>query len=341
MNPVNKNDRIIIIATSIVLVLILTGEVVTMTSSHDDFSSSITVDGDDVDFKLKTRGSYSYEVLSLEDSLRMPESIAIYHDPAYKSAAEEGGSSTGGMPFTEDYYLKQIKGKFMVRGVENLKVLDAQGLEDFLSQPGSGQALIVISGSLPNNVYTGDVESDPIFGWLNSGGRLYWAGDILGKYISYPDRVDPIDGGTTLFLGSECIDTEEYTADTDIEEEHKEFKKHLHLINHEAQFSVDTAELPSDKRFQSMGRTDGTHATITMVGYGEGIIYVFGGKYSIEQSDDLTQTVASGIGLDTTIKDFKTGKFRGVVEGTVMKADSVYIMIGGDLLVYGQNYEVE
>ena len=326
-----------IVAAVFVIAVVLIGEVIVTVDSRDDFSSSISVEGDSVEFTVESHGSHIYRAVAMNGTLGTPEKVFVYYDKEYKSAAASGVSSTGGRSLDENYYVEQIDDTLKVRGIDYSKVVDAKGLSDVMDSPGEGTAVIVISGSLPDTVYDGTSDSS-ILSWIESGGRLYWIGGILGKYVAHHDSIDAVENGTSLFLGSECIDGEESRGYDLID---NGFRDALYIQSNLTTFSIDTSKLPAGSDYLSLGYTDGTRSSIVSVKVGDGAICVIGGEYTIRQRIDLSQLVASGIGPDTELIDVVDGTVNGTSKGTITKADSVYITMGGFYPVYCQNHEVD
>ena len=344
MSDVDFKKHFPLALTVILIAVMLVGEIIVITSSHDDYSSSISVDGDVVHFELESPGAHTYDVLSFSNTFDTPEKVYIYFDEDYQSAAKNGLASKGARDLNEKYYVQQLFGTLMVRDLENVEVVDAHNLERIMADdnPGKGYALIMLSGAIPDTVY--DDESNPkILNWIKTGGRLYWVGGMIGNYISTPNDLVSVPNGTTLFLGSECVDDGKIAEDDPkvlrmIEE--KDLCDELCLMNHGLSFGVIESLLPSDSVHLCVGRTDGTRCTSTLVACGDGMICIMGGDYSIRQRLDLAQIISSGIGPESVLVDHASGSVNGTAEGTVMKGDSVFVILGRDNTVFCQYHEV-
>jgi hypothetical protein len=70
------------------------------------------------------------------------------------------------------------------------------------------------------------------------------------------------------------------------------------------------------------------------------MICIMGGDYSIRQRLDLAQIISSGIGPESVLVDHASGSVNGTAEGTVMKGDSVFVILGRDNTVFCQYHEV-
>jgi len=327
-----------IIAAVFIILIVVIGEIVVVTSTHDDFSTSIQVSDDSISYRIESDAAHEYAVVSMMDSLGAPKGVYVYFDPDYKSMSGIGLSATGGWSLDEKYYVEQLSTTFMIRGIDDIKIIDANRMSELMSKSGDGQALIMLSGSLPDTVYDGTSDS-LILEWLSSGGRLYWMGNVLGKYMSSGQTVTEIDHGTSLFLGSDdCIDSESHYGDTEIDS--NGFHDALYLQTFGTTFAVNTSLLPEDSVYQSIGYTDGVRSSITLVEYADGMVCVIGGEFSIDQRVDLAQVVASGVGPRTVILEDHKGSVQGGLEGAVPKGDSVFIILGGFYTVYCENHGV-
>lgn len=319
-----------------IIALVLVGEAIVISDSRDDFSSSIAVDGDDISFTINSHGSHIYTAVSLKGTLGTPETVSVYYDENYVSAASSGVASTGARALDENYYVEQIYDTLKVRGIDYSEVVDAEGLSKLMSGVGEGNAVIVISGSLPDTVYDGTSDSK-VIDWIESGGRLYWIGGVLGKYISHKDSLETVTNGTTLFLGSECIDEVESRGYDLID---NGFRDALCIQSNHTTYGVDVSKLKDDTEYLTLGFTDGFRSSITTVKVGDGSICVLGGEYTIRQRIDLAQMVVTGIGPETELVDVAEGSVSGTQNGVLQKGDSVYIMLGGYFPVYGESHEV-
>ena len=337
-DPMNVKVSFPVIAAILVIAVVLAGEVVTFTSpaTLGAYGSSVETDTDEVSFSIECRGAQVYDVLSLDGTLGPLEDVSIYYDPAQAATIEKGHASTGARHLDENYYVEQIPHTLKVRGVCDVRVLDASDMEALVSAPGVGHALIMLSGTMPDTVYDG-TESSPILKWIGSGGRLYWIGDILGRYISHGDSVETVENGTSVVLGSECIDDVEGRGSDVIG---NGFCRSLYLQCDSTTFGVIPDRLPTDADYLCVGFSDGLRSSVTLVALGQGMVCVMGGEYSIFQRIDLAQVIASGIGPDSRILGCEKGNIYGSVEGNIPRGDSVYVIIGRDYAAYCERHEV-
>ena len=194
-----------------------------------------------------------------------------------------------------------------------------------------------MDGALPDTVYDGTSDS-PILKWISSGGRFYWLGNVLGKYIAHVGGVDEVSNGTSLFLGTECIDdsrTESYEKYLG-----NELTEGLSIINNNTEYSPTISKLPPDIDYQVFGYTDGERYSAFVAEHGEGSICIVGGDYSDYQRIDLAQIIASGISPHTVVIDVTEESARGDETFSVDRCGTLYVYFGGDLTIYGRLHEV-
>ena len=312
------------------------GEVIIYIDSHDDFSSEMTADENGIRFCIDSKGSHIYDVVVLKDSLDSPIDVSIYYDPEYPSVVEGVEVAVGAQPLTQDYYVRQLDDTLAIRGIDNVQTIDAVGLRELMSEDGTGHALIMLSGAIPDTVYDG-TEDSSILKWISSGGRLYWAGNVLGKYIAHHDSLETVPYGVSLFMGSECIDDEGRTAYSNVPS--NDFRDVLYLQNNDVSYAVDETVI-HDRTYKGLGYTDGKHSSIGIVGLGDGMICILSGDYSNYQRIDMAQIIASGISPYTVIVQDLKGSVSGHTEGDLQKGDHVYVILGGFFPVYCELHRV-
>ena len=322
----------------LLIAVVVGGEAIVVFSSHNDYSSDISVNGEVIDVSAHTNGSHVLNVLSLSDSYDTPDSVYVYYDKSYGSKYNNVKVAVGARALDQENYVKQMVETLKVRDIPDAKIIDATELATIASSNGKGIALVCVSGALPDTVYNG-TEDSPILDWIKSGGRLYWAGNIVGQYIAHVSDVETVTGGTALFMGSDCID-DEITNSYD-KWLGNGLTESLAIINNNVRYSPVVSELPADSKYVAFGYTDGSRFSSIVVGLGEGSVCIVGGDYSDYQRIDMAQILASGISPSTVLTDSFEGSIHGSKTVQVQKADHVYVCMGGDLLVYGKLHEVE
>ncbi len=324
-----------VIIAIVLLIVVVGGELMIMDSDHQKFSSDVSVDGDSINIMTDTNGSHVVNAVSMDDSYGSPKNVFIYFDRTYQSAYDDVRVAIGARPLTEENYAKMMIETLNVRDVSCASLIDASKMKSVMEMEGDGVAIVVLSGALPDTVYDGTSDST-ILKWISSGGRLYWAGGIIGNYVSHLDSVEKIQNGVSLFFGSECIDDtvtqsfDKYYANP--------LTESLSIINNNVRYSPRISELPDDQSFQVFGYTDGDRYSSFIGSYGSGCICIVGGDYSDYQRIDLAQIIASGISPSTKVKDTFEGDSPSTFE--LKKGETVYVYYGGDLTIYGKLHEV-
>ena len=325
-----------VIIAIVFIALVIGGELIISASTHDDFSSDIKVEGESIIVDVDAHGSHQVDAISMNGSYSRPDMVYIYYDDSYESEYDDVQVAVGARPLSQTYYVKMIMESLKVRDINNVKLADAKEIADVVGSSGKDIAIVFASGALPDTVYDGTSDSK-ILKWIESGGRLYWIGNIIGKYISHQGSVESVENGTTLFMGSECID--DAVVDSFDKYLDNGLTESLSIINHRTRCSVIVDQLPIGTKYNAFGYTDGDRYSTIVVEKGDGCIAILGGDYTDYQRIDLAQILASGISPYTQIVDSYEGSAHGKVSLTLKSGSTVYVYLGGDLVVYGKLQE--
>ena len=318
----------------IVIAVILAGEAIVFTSGHDDYTTSVDWNPDSVSYRIDARGSHVYDVVVLKDSAEKPIDVTIYYDESYASVVNKVSVAVGGRALDQQYYAEQLVATLQLRDITEVSFADADQLKAKLQENGKDHAVICISGSLPSTVYDGTSDS-LILKWIESGGRLYWAGNVIGKYVSNGDSISTVTDGERLFVGT-SISEESAVSHEKID---NGFCDCLYMQNNQTLYTPDPSQVSAEHL--AIGYTDGTRASVMISQLGEGFVCIMGGDYSNFQRIDMTQVLAAGISPTTEITDIVYGSVSGTVTGKAAIGDTVYICIGGYFPVYGKLHGVE
>jgi len=345
-----KSDSHIVAIAVILIAVMLIGEIVVYTSGTDSFNADATItnDGDGIEYSVSSSGSNIYSVLITDnDSFKSIDTLYIYYDSTYESNYQPVTVAVGAKALTQEYYIEQLIKTVEYRGLSNVITVDADELEDLMKQDtsSSGQAVVVISGALPDTVYAG-VSSDYIFNWMSNGGTLYWLGSLLGScYATTTEIITVTNDYQTLFFGGDCLNTTNtsYAGSEIIDNEYGDL---LSLTYNNVKYAVDMTAmktLTNDCLF--VGFTEDGYASITFVKYGNGMICVLGGDYSNKQISDLAQIITSQLCYKSELVDSYNGSVtRSTSAGTILTTVPtnhnivVYIYFGGDFPVYGEAF---
>lgn len=335
-------DKRLILTAAIVVAVILAGEAYVCLNDWDGmYDVGFSNDGDSVSVSIGSGGSKVYDIVAIGNgSSPAISEIVLYYDPDQGEMLDDTWHATGGKDLDQEYYISQLAVQLGIRGVD-ARIVDATELEDImetaLSEGRCDQAVFMASGALPDTVYSGDA-SDTVVRWLSEGGRLYWAGNILGAYISSSDGTvrQAGDGYRGLFFAEGVQNTEGAYGLTPVDGD--PWREALCLAGNGTAYGLDASKLDGAL---SAGYTDGTYSSVCMVGYGKGMMCVFGGALSNDQRSDVAQVIASGLSNGSTLLAHIGGTAtRTTVVETVNLSGtdgsiSVYAYIGGHFTVRG------
>jgi len=345
-----KSDSHIVAIAVILIAMMLIGEIVVYTSGTDSFNADATItdDSDGIGYSVSSSGSNTYSVLITDnDSFKSIDTLYIYYDSTYESNYQPVTVAVGAKALTQEYYIEQLIKTVEYKGLSNVITVDADELEDLMKQDtsSSGQAVVVISGALPDTVYTG-VSSNCIFNWMSNGGTLYWLGSLLGScYATTNEIITVTNDYQTLFFGGNCLNTTD-TSDAYSEITDNEYGDLLSLTYNNVKYAVNMTAmktLTDDCLF--VGFTEDGYASIAFVKYGSGMICVLGGDYSNKQISDLAQIITSQLCYDSKLIESYSGSVTSSTStGTILANIAtdhntvVYIYLGGYFPVYGEAF---
>ena len=340
-----KRNYVTLISVVIIAALLI-GEIIVYTSGTHDFDIEAERSADEIEYSIGVRGAQVYSVITLDNKGMLPMTeIYVYLDESYASNYQREPGPIGSNPLNQTYYVDQLVKLLENRGSTPVRVVNATELEVAMNADiGTSfqKGLVVISGALPDTIY--DVSNNTIFDWLNDGGRLYWAGNFLGKYVGTPDGIQ--DGPSNyqdLFFGAECLTTDAPFVDED--DVTNSLRKDLSLKNNDVKFAVDTSKLPAGKNYMTAGYANGNCSSITFVEYGDGVICVLAGDLQRTQYSDLAQIISANITYTTEVignisGNVRYGNVSGVMDVTGFTDVSVYICLGGYYPVYGRFFSL-
>jgi hypothetical protein len=236
----------------------------------------------------------------------------------------------------------------------NAKELQTAMIDDVGSDVNKG--LVVLSGALPDVVYTGS-STDLIFQWLGDGGRLYWLGNVLGKYYSTTSSIEEVSSPDyqKLFFGIDCLNTDaienDFVSNDFTRGEIANLRNDLSIKNNRVKYGADTSVLEAGGiNYRALGYADDhqEYASIVLAEFagGKGMICVLAGDLSRNQRSDLVQVVSSGIDHSTNILGTAKGSVRyGTATGDIDVGGpaanmTAYIYLGGYYAVYGRLIEL-
>ena len=344
-----RSNTVLSVIFVLVVATVLIGEVYVYTFNTDRYSSEVSMTADGMDYSVTSGGTSPYSVLVFDNgSFEKSSKYYVYYDADHGSNVEDVFVPVGARAFTQEYYISQLMKMFEYRGITDVEILNAADLrasmDSDISSGNITNGLIVLSGALPDTIYQGNA-TDTIFNWLQDGGRMYWAGNLLGAYYSIPGGIVEAPAGyQTLFFGSECLNTGgTERAMSDITS--NDLRHTLSLMNNNVRYGIDTSGLSGT--YLEMGYTEDGYSSIVMTGFGNGMICVLAGDYSNNQRHDLAQMVSSGICHLSVPAGYAGGTVeRSTVTGhiditfTTGNNYVVYVYYGGYYPIYGMVREM-
>ena len=329
-------DKWLLVMAVVIVVFVLAGEAVSYWANPYNYSSDVTVTDGNITYTLSSPSS-EFAVLAYDNGGFEPVTqLYVFIDGSY-----------GGQPLSDQTtFLNQINKELEIRGQPDAVQVNAEGLKDLMSGPGSGKGVLMLSGAFPDTVYTGSA-GDPLFTWLDDMGSIYWMNGQIGHLVSHSDgTTTALDGTDVLFFGMEgAVRT---STDNTIGMDHGQNRDigEMLCVNN----GVRAGDVTNGLNYNIGGKTlsigfsdsDGYGSiTLTDRGEGKGMIAVFGGGLIADNRVAVAQVVASGISYDTVVDDvgYQYGVVNGTYNGTVGPVGdftSVYIFFGQINTVYGK-----
>ncbi len=332
------NDRRLLIATALIIAVIIAGEAYIYCNDWDDMYD-VEISGKDV--SIRADSSVIYDIVAIDNGSKVPSSrVVLYYDSDQGEKLDGTRHATGGTYLSQEYYISQLGIQLKNRGTAT-ETMDADRLrimmESAISSGRCNQSVVMVSGTIPDTVYSGD-GSDLILRWLDMGGRIYWAGGIIGQYVSSS-------GGTvenlgsdrqSLFLGAVCQNPETTYG---LSETEGGWRTSLCLAGNGTRYAVDPTMTESSL---AMGYTDGRYSSVCLVGHGSGTVCILGGVLSNDQRYDMAQIVSAGVTDESVLVEHIHGSVtRSTVTETIAIDSSknimVYTYLGGYFTVYGRS----
>ena len=343
--PMSKDKRgdlrLIAVAIAVMAVLVI-GEVIVYTSDYTDYSADASMDGGAVSYSISGHGSKNYSVVVSDNGSYGPiERLYIYQDDSYRTNYEKVTVAVGARELDMGYYVEQMAPTLRYRGIQDVTVLDAEGLKealesDIASGGCSGAGLVMISGAFPDTVYKGSAD-DVVMTWISAGGSLYWVGNLIGSCYATQDSLVPVDGYQELFFGSECLNDSGGKAYGEVQS--NDYCSLLSLKNNQVRYAVDCSKIDGRSALAVGFQSEEGYSSAALVSYGSGMVAVIAGDYSNMQREDLAQIIASGIGPESHVIGTATGTVSGNASGTIAVTPAsgecrAFIYLGGYYPVY-------
>lgn len=334
-----------VIAIIIIAAIFLAGEAYAYLPSDRGFSSSVDVTDDTIQYSVGAQGAYVGSAVLIDNGdLKPVKELYIYRDTTYKSDVyEKNTTATGSQVFTQDYFIDQLTKNLRFRGIDNIKMMNAEELKAQLqsdidssspSSPISQKGLVFISGAIPKIIYG---DSNIFEDWIEKGGFLYWGGNAIGRSVSTPDGIEIVDRGVDL------IGTNSFSGWTTAMED-TEYRSTFSFENQRLEFAPNTKEITAN--MLKTGITDdGTHYSVTFIQKGQGQICICSASFHSPQIHDMAISIASGLTYKSQMIDFKESEFNRSLSDSFDKPVSagyisVYISVGKYHCAYADRYDL-
>ncbi|MBQ7702671.1 MAG: hypothetical protein IJT54_09780 [Candidatus Methanomethylophilaceae archaeon] len=329
------------IVVIVFIAMILIGEVLTYSSGVNRYDSDAVRNGASVNYSISSSGTNDYRAVLMDNGgFKGLERLAIYVDENYEKNLDAARNLTPIGYMEAAYYADQMQRSLKLRSFDNTVICDSKGLIEFLEETKAnpkGCGILSISYALPGEIYTGSAM-DPLMVWIGNGGSLYWADSVPGSLYYNNGELMFVNNSQELFFGANCINLNGGLHPDTVE---KNYTKALCLADHQLFLGADSSAIV--REHLSMGSMNGSIAAITLVRYGEGMVVQTAGSFRIEQIEDLSQILASGICYKSTIIDQYEGRVtRSTINGSFesISGDRLYLCIGSIYPVYGRAFDV-
>lgn len=204
----------------------------------------------------------------------------------------------------------------------------------------AGKAIVSVSGALPDTVYDGTLSS-PILSWIDAGGTLYWAGNVIGMYSASASAISEHPSGPSLFIGDSdwCSSEDKYCT-----ESYGDLAGILGLRGTDLLFAPEMGG-----NVYSTGYSDGTYSTVSYLRHGSGEICIISGALVPDHYFTMSQLICSGTSYGSEILGSVSGTVdHRSVSGSFVLSDpsedvTVYVFIGkgADYTVYGRSFRID
>ena len=314
-------------STTVILVLLsvflLVGCMFVYCNGGGDYQASAEMNTDGtVSYSLSGSATeYRYSVFS---GTSLPEKIYFYLDEDYASEFNNY--------YTQSEFFNVMKQMLERRNYSSVDYVDAEGLVAVMNEYDS--AVFFVNGALPDTIYSGDLSVSPFKTWMENGGKVFWSGPEIGRYVSTRDGV--IDKESGFFGGNVNNDKDSLYGYNE-----SEMFKYTEIRNDDILYGLRTDQ--SDSIAVSFVSDDG-YSTLSVAKLFNGNITVFGGNIATTENVSqvlLDRTYCADLlvcGLTYESEGLDCGK--GTVNGSVTSKTDTDISSYSNCLFFitvGQN----
>lgn len=282
------NRKLMMIGVA-VIALILLGQYIAYVSDRSDCSIYTDVDGSTVSYSVNTKYDTVLSEIHIDNHGDAPKRTVVLYDESYGSL----GNYNDIRPtvYLLSHYLERC-GYLSCETASVARVTEI--VDSSLSTAQFDFTLIILNGSLPDTLYDG-TSASKIVQWVSSGGHLCWSGPQFGRYIAHQDRVEEVPDYQSVcqdIFGIADLFNDDIENEFGYEKMNEELTDALKLTFNRTSYGIDMSKATDTLL---LGYSDGTHASIGIMGYGSGQFTVFGGWLSFTFIYDAMSIAAFGI----------------------------------------------
>ena len=275
-----------------VCLILLIGQGISYYIPSGGSSISTTVDGYSVNYSVDPSAPFQCTEIHLRNA-DGPSKYYVLIDDSYRTAIDSNSVAP------TLYFLKETFDRCPGLSLESknateIKALIDSGTHDF--------GMIVFTGAIPEVLYNGTMAS-PLIQWIDNGGYLIWSGDMFGRLVSTADGVNEVPDYHTLV--STALFGAEYVFNTSGETSYGQQRLNPDLTGAAGMYfanttyGIDTAKLTVPN--QSLGYTDGTFSSVSVMRIGTGTLCCFGDCTLYQDAEYLAHISLLGIEADSEL----------------------------------------
>ena len=293
-----------VIALVIVVAVLLLGQVLSYYTAPAKFGISTGIDGDTISYTVKSGMDLQFTELHLDNgTYQSPSRFVVLKDDRYPTSTDADFMRTTGY-FLDRTFERCPSISYEYRDADAV----ASMMDSDMSAGTFGAGLIVLTGTVPDVLYDGSIDSRMIK-WMEAGGSLYWCGGCFGMtYSTLDDGIKFVGDhsavvahllgdGTAIRIGDE---------DTYGSERVNPCLTELSGMYHAGtRYGVDPTKVTP--QMMSLGYTDGQYVSMAMIAIDNGMLTVFGDYVGYQNVQYLAHVLLLRMNYSTEIDYDVTG----------------------------------
>lgn len=297
-------DKRCIVVLAMVVGVLLAGEVLAYSVDHGSFSIETEVDGSEISYHATAGFPSQLNELHLDNGFDAPRRYMILADLEYASMLDRRSIEIS------CYFLQKELSKCKSISVTIGDTEDAISMIDSsLSTGVFDTGLVIFSGTIPFELYDGTIGCR-LIQWMLAGGTLNWSGEEFGRTYSTHDGIVTVEDGSpvlaALFGGcefnrpSEAVFGKERINPELTDLSGTYFAETTHGIR------IDSIATES----MLLGYTDGENASVAFLKTGNGMISLFGGFCTYQNTMYLAHVLSLGLTYSTELVSHDVGSVK-------------------------------